>query len=151
MMKSIEEYTDYLFNCSFFDDSFDPEGHEDHLEAAWELYGTYAWQDIYPVWMNHLHTNCQTPEDVINFVNLYIYYEAADKPINDPVAFISYLFFRVDLDEYWEKAGDTFDGLAISVLSQAGLVDMMKDPYYVPWKDERILNGVAKWKNDNAQ
>ena len=151
MMKTIEEYTDFLFNCTFTDDSFDPEDHEEHLEASWELFKNYAWADIYPVWMQHLHSNCPTPSDVINFVNLYIYYEAADKPIPDPVEFISYLYFRVDMNEYWDEAGDMFDGLAISILSTAGLVDMMQDPYYTPLKDERILNGIANWKAEKAE
>ena len=54
-MKTIEEYTDFLFNCTFTDDSFDPEDHEEHLEVSWELFKNYAWADIYPVWMQRLH------------------------------------------------------------------------------------------------
>ena len=42
-MKSIQEYTDYLLNCCFMDDSFDPEDHEDHLKASWELFENYSW------------------------------------------------------------------------------------------------------------
>ena len=149
-MKSIEEYTEYLFNCTFTDESFDPEDHEDHLEVSWELFDNYDWADIYPIWMQRLYSNCQTPDDVINFVNLYIYYDAADKPVSDPIEFISYLYYRVDMNEYWDKAGEMFDGLAISVLSTAGLVDIMEDPYYNPLKDERILKGISNWKNGVA-
>ena len=148
MMRTIEEFTDYLLGCSFTDDSFDPEDHEDHLQASWELFDNYSWEDIYPVWRQYLHTNCTTPADVINFVNLYIYYDAADKPVDDPIAFISYLYFKVDMDKYWDEAGDMFDGLAISVLSAAGLVDVMQNPYYNPLEDERILNGISNWEKD---
>ena len=149
-MKSIEEYTNYLFNCSFADDSFDPEDHEEHLKTSWELFENYSWEDIYPVWMQYLHSNCSTPEDVINFVNLYIYYEAADQPIKDPIGFISYLYYKVDMDKYWDDAGELFEGLAINILSKQGLVNMMEDPYYDPLKDKRILDAISNWKKKNT-
>lgn len=142
-VMSIEEYTDYLLNCCFADDSFDPEDHEDHLKASWELFEKYPWEDIYPVWMRHLHTECLTPADVINFVNLYIYYEAEELEIPDPLDFVSYLYYRVDMDLYWDEAGDLFEGLAINILSNHGLIDIMEDVYYDPTKDERILSRIA--------
>lgn len=146
-MKSIEEYTDYLLNCCFTDDTFDPENHEDHLEASWELFKNYSWKDIYPVWIRHLHENCHTPTDVINFVNLYIYYDVANKKIPDPLDFISYLYYRVDMDLYWDDAGELFEGLAINILSNNGLVNMLENPYYDPTKDERILSRITVLKN----
>jgi hypothetical protein len=111
------------------------------------LFDNYAWADIYPVWVQYLHTKCETPEDVINFVNLYIYYEAANQAVPNPVEFISYIFFKVDMDKYWDEAGELFDGLAINILSKQGLVNMMENPYYSPLKDERILSGISTWKN----
>ncbi|MGN0645423.1 MAG: hypothetical protein ACI4J9_00465 [Mogibacterium kristiansenii] len=146
-MKTIDEYTNYLFNCCFTDDAFDPEDHEDHLKMSWELFDNYSWEDIYPVWVEYLHTKCDTPEDVINFVNLYIYYEAADQTVPNPIEFISYLYFKVDMDKYWDEAGDLFDGLAINILSKQGLVNTMENPYYNPLKDERILSGISAWKS----
>ena len=142
-MKSIEEYTDYLFHCSFTDDSFDPEEHEEHLKTSWDLFEKYNWADIYPVWMRHLHEKCSTPEDVINFINLYVYYEAADFPIDDPFEFIGYIYSRIDMDKYWDEAGDLIDSLAINILSNQGLVNLMENPYYSPLKDERILNAMS--------
>ena len=150
-MKSIEEYTDYLFNCSFTDDSFDPENHEEHLRASWELFEHYAWKDIFPIWIKYLHSKCPTPEDVINFVNLYVYYEASDRPLDDPIEFIGYLYSKVDIDKYWDQAGELSEGLAINMLSRQWLINIMKDPYYVPLKDERILSAISKWKNNNAE
>ena len=148
-MKSIEEYTNYLLGCRFTDDDFDPEDHEDHLKHSWELFDRYSWEEIYSVWMRHLHSNCPAPEDVINFVNLYIYYEAPDRSIPDPIAFISYLYYRVDMNIYWDEAGELFDGLAIRILSKSGLVNMMEDPYYSPLKDTRILKGISDWKGNS--
>lgn len=150
-MKTIEEYTKYLLNCCFTDDNFDPEGHEDHLKVSWELFEDYPWEKIYPVWIQHLHTECLTPADVINFVNLYIYYEAADLKIPNPLDFVSYLYYRVDMDKYWDEAGELFDGLTIRIFSNHCLINMMEDPYYMPTKDERILNRVNAFKNSKEQ
>ena len=149
ILKTIEEYTNFLLNCCFTDDSFDPENHEDHLKTSWELFENYSWDKIYPVWMNHLYKNCTTPEDVINFVNLYIYYEATEQPINDPVRFIGYLYYKVDMDKYWDKAGELFDGFAISILSKNGLVNIKVDPYYNPLQDTRILKEINTFKEEN--
>ena len=99
-MKSIQEYTDYLFNCRFTDENFDPQDHEDHLKTSWELFESYDCNSIYPAWLNHLYNNCHTPEDVINFVNLYIYYEASENSLDNPLGFIGYLYYRVDMDEF---------------------------------------------------
>ena len=149
-MKTIEEYTNYLLNCCFTDDSFDPEGHEDHLKASWQLFENYTWEEIFPVWMDHLYINCTTPEEVINFVNLYIYYEAADRPIKDPIKLIGYLYYKVDMDKYWDEAGELFEGLAINILSKCGLVNVMLDPYYNPMKDSRILYEINKLNLNNG-
>lgn len=150
-MKTIEEYTDYLFNCRFTDDTFDPEDNEEHLKMSWELFDNYSWEEIYPVWIRHLHKECATPDDVINFVNLYVYYDAADMKIPDPIKFVSYLYYRVDMDAYWDKAGELFDGLTISILSKHDMINMTADPYYNPLKDERILTGISNWKSGEFQ
>ena len=149
-MKTIEEYTNYLRNCCFTDDSFDPEEHEDHLQASWELFENYSWEEIYPVWMKHLYMNCKTPEEVINFVNLFVYYEAPDRPICDPIKFIGYLYYKVDMDKYWDQAGELFEGLAIGLLSKSGLVDPIADPYYNPMKDSRILKMITALEKEKT-
>lgn len=146
MMKSIEEYSGYLLNCCFTDESFDPEDHEDHLKVSWELFENYPWENIYPVWRRHLHEKCPTPADVINFVNLYIYYDAGNKEIPDPLGFVSYLYYRVDMDLYWDEAGELFEGLTINILSKHGLINMIEEPYYNPLEDERIRSRVCRLK-----
>ncbi|MDD7409040.1 MAG: hypothetical protein SOV71_02680 [Anaerovoracaceae bacterium] len=146
MNNSIEDYTAYLFGCKFADDAFDPDGQEDHLKKSWELFDLYSWSEIFPVWFQYLQQKCKIVPDVINFVNLYIYYDAADKPISNPIEFISYLYYRVDMDQYWDEAGDLFDGLAINILSHNGYLDIEKDPYYTPLKDERIQRFISDWK-----
>lgn len=50
------------------------------------------------------------------------------------------------MDQYWDEAGDLFDGLAINILSHNGYLDIEKDPYYTPLKDERIQRFISDWK-----
>ena len=147
MPKSIEDYTDELFGCRFADDSFDPEGKEDHLKESLELFEHYTWAEVFPVWFRHLREKCLTASDVINFANLYVYYDAGRRPVPCPIEFIGFLYSKVDMDVCWDEAGDLFDGLAISVLSNSGCRNFEEDPYYSPLKDERILRAVTEWKN----
>lgn len=146
MNKSLDEYISYLFGCNFADEAFDPEDHEEHLKESWKLMGDYSWADIYTVLKQYLHENCHTPAEVINFVNLYIYYECTDNIIDEPISFISYLYYMVDMDQYWDEAGELFEGLAIRILTNSKLVNLMEDPYYSPLKDERIVSGISRWK-----
>ncbi|MDO4493693.1 MAG: hypothetical protein Q4C53_07410 [Clostridia bacterium] len=146
MKKSLDEYIHCLFGCNFADETFDPEGQEDHLKESWKLMDDYSWADIYPALVQYLQENRHTPAEVINFVNLFIYYEFADHAIDDPIAFVSYLYCMVDMDRYWDEAGELFDGLAIRILTTGKLVDPMENPYYSPLKDERIVSGIAHWK-----
>ena len=150
MSKEIYSISKYLLECDFMDDRFDPEGNEEHLNAADDLLSLYPWQDIYPVWEDFLFNHCTTPEKVINFVNLYIYYGASDYPIPNPLQFVGYIYYMVDMDKYWDEAGELFDGLAIRLLSYGKLVDILEDPYYSPLKDKRIEAKIAEWKKKKA-
>ena len=138
--------TKYLFDCDFFSDSFDPEDHEDHLECAEKLLSTYPWNDIFYAWNRYLRNNCQTPESVINYCNLFSYYGGQDQFIQDPYDFLGYIFYMVDIDKYWDDAGEFLDGLSISILEKAGKISTVKDPYYQSWHDPEILKAVEKYK-----
>jgi hypothetical protein len=146
MINDIKNITKYLFNCDFFNDDFDPEGKEEHLDMAHELQEKYPWSDIIDEWHNYLYTNCRTAEDVINYANLFFYYEGADEYNPDPYKFIGYLYARVNMDTYWEQAGDLFDSIAIDILSNQQLINLAEDPYYNPLKDKNIIDEIARWK-----
>lgn len=55
------------------------------------------------------------------------------------------------MDLYWDEAGDLFEGLAINILSNHGLIDIMEDVYYDPTKDERILSRIAALNDSVVQ
>ncbi len=145
MNENIYNATQYLFRCDFFSDSFDPEGNEEHLDKAGNLLKEYSWAEIFPIWSDFLHTQCPTAKDVINFVNLFMYYGATDQIIPDPYDFVGYILSKVDLDKYWDIAGDTIDSLCNSVLQKAGKVSLVSDPYYQAWKDPKVLEVIEKY------
>ncbi len=151
MIESIKDVTKYLFNCDFFSDDFDPEDHEEHQIKAEELMRSYKWEDIIQEWTDYLYKNCHTPEEVINFASLFFYYGGADNYVPEPYKFIGYLLYRVDYQKYWEEAGDLIDSIAIEVLEYQGLISLMNDPYYSPFKDPNILNEVDHWKKTDSE
>lgn len=147
MLNNIKEITNYLFNCNYFDDSFDPEGNEIHLDKAQELQEQFPWNDIIVEWHNYLYNNCNTPEEVINFANLFFYYEGADSFNPEPYKFLGYLYAKVDMDIYWEQAGDLFDSIAIDILQHQLLINLNDNPYYSPLNDENIIQEINVWKS----
>jgi len=146
MKQTIKEVTDYLFCCEFMDDSFDPDGNEIHLDTAQELFESYPWNDIIQEWHNYLYTNCHTPHEIINFANLFYYYDGANDYNPDPYRFLGYLYAHVDMDTYWDEAGELFDSIAISILENQLLISTSEDPYYNPLKDPKILLEIERWK-----
>ena len=146
----LEMSTTYLFGCDFFDEKFDPEGNEEHLECAEEIMDSFLWGDVFQSWNNYLHKNCYTPEDVINFCNLFSYYGGQDNIIPDPYEFIGYIYYMVDMDRYWDEAGEFLEGLSISILEKSGDITITSDPYYQPWKDPKVLAVVKKYTENNS-
>jgi hypothetical protein len=148
MITSIYDTTLYLFSCNFFDDSFDPEGQEEHLDRAYELQKSYPWIDIITEWHNYLYNKCKTPEEVINFANLFFYYEGVSNYNPEPYKFLGYLYAKVDMDIYWDIAGDLFDSIAIDVLQNQCLIDLTENPYYNPLEDSNVIVEIDKWKQN---
>lgn len=145
MQESIKDITEYLYNCNFLDDNFDPENEEYHLDKANELCCTHQWNEIIEEWHKYLYEKCRTPEAVINFANLFYYYGGADRYNPEPYKFLGYLYKNVDMDVYWDNAGDLFDSIALNVLQNQGLIDIKNDPYYNPLEDKHILKEIDKW------
>lgn len=149
MNNNISDITQYLFNCNFFDESFDPENEEVHLDKAQELQSTYPWIDIITSWHDYLYTSCHSADEIINFANLFFYYEGADSFNPEPYKFLGYLYAFVDMDIYWDQAGELFESIAIDILSRQQLIDICENPYYNPLEDSNILKEVEIWKENS--
>lgn len=142
----LHDATSYLFGCDFFDDDFDPEGKEEHLECAEELLSSYSFNDIFAEWNKYLHDNCKTSEDVINFCNLFAYYGGQDYYIPEAYDFVGYIYYMVDIEREWDNVGDFLDGFCNAILERAGKISLSRDPYYQSWKDPKVLAVIAKYK-----
>ncbi len=138
--------TSYLFEVNFFSNDFDPEGHEEHLLRAQKLLESCAWSDIFSAWSDYLFMRCQTPEEVINFANLFFYYGGHEQFITEPYDFLGYIYYRVDIEKYWDKAGEFLDELAVSILEKAGEISTINNPYYQSFKDPKMLEAIKKWQ-----
>jgi len=112
------------------------------LEATVDkLISKFTWPRVYETWIEYLHTKCKTDADVVNFAQNYFDY-AHDRHIPDPIHFIAYLHYRVNTLEN-DDAMQIFDSLAIAVLENAGLLDMMQTPLYTAERDPRIQAEIA--------
>ena len=111
---------------------------------AQTLITQYTWPVVYQEWSHYLYTKCPTDEDVVRFAHNYFDY-GYDKPIPDPLQFIAYFYYRVNVLDN-QDAFDIFDSLAIKVLPAAGLVDLIEEPLYAAETDPRIQAEIENWK-----
>ena len=146
---NLKEMTEYLFNCNFFSDDFDPEGNETHLQCAEELLSSWSFNDVFKEWNKFLREKCHTPESVINFCNLFSYYGGQDYYISNAYDFVGYIYYMVDIEKYWDECGDFLDGLCISILAKSGDISLSKNPCYQSWTDPKVLARVEKYRLRN--
>lgn len=136
----LQKTSEYILSQDAMRDYSDEEIIE--LEALVEkLISQHTWPKVYEAWMEYLHTKCKTDEEVINFAQNYFDY-AREMHIPDPIHFIAYLYYRVDAHKN-SYAFDIFDSLAITLLPNAGLVDIMDTPNYAAEADPRIQAEIA--------
>ena len=144
--ESLQKDMQYLFECNFFDDSFDPEGNEEHQNLAETVLERYNWDDIYNWFFQYLTVDCKSAESVFNALNLYWCYCFDEYPVRNPYELIGYILFRIDLNVYWDEYGDFTDSFANVILQQTGNLDITRDPYYQCWKDPLVLKAIDEWK-----
>ena len=144
--ESLQADMKYLFDCNYFDDSFDPEGNEEHQDFAEAVLAEYTWEDIYNWFFLHLTTDCTSAESVFNALNLYWCYCFDEYPVRNPYELIGYILARIDLNDYWDVYGDFIDSFANVVLQKTGNLDLVKNPYYQCWKDPVVIKAVEEWK-----
>lgn len=144
--KFIKAETDYIFNYDFNDSSIPEDVEDAYLDRATALLDNYQWADIFTCWFDYLKENCHTPEEVINWANLFYWYGGFEKPIPDPYEFLGYLYFKVDVSKYVNEAQTVFDGIAIGILEKIGKVSLIDNPNYAPECDPEIIAAVERWK-----
>ena len=110
-----------------------------------KLIAKYTWPVVLDEWIKYLHTKCKTEAEVVTFAQNFFDY-ARDRYIPDPIHFVAYLHYRVNTLEN-DDAMQIFDSLAISVLENAGLLDMMQTPLYTAEMDPRIQAEIAVIKS----
>lgn len=137
-----------LFNQDYFSDEFEPEGKVEQL--AEEVLNDYTEDEIYNWFYNHLVSSCHTAQEVYNAINLYYCYSFDKIHINDLYDFLGYIFWKIDVENNWQEYGDFTDSFAIGLLERAGLVDLVVNPYYQSWHDEKIKNSIENWRTKSA-
>ena len=146
-VKDLSKEANYLFNLNFYKDLTSDEIEDTYLDYVDTLLNNYNWFDIFNSWFDYLKTSCPNDDDVINWANLFLWYDGCEHPIPDPYEFLGYLFYRVDVSKNAD-AQHIFDSISISVLEKIGKVDIVSDTTYTPESDPEILKAVAKWKNN---
>lgn len=149
--ERIYNETDYLFNCDFMSDEFDADDSYEHYDRAQELLKNHKWSTIFSIWFDYLKNKCDTPEKTINFLNLFLYYGGTDEAIKNPYEFIGYIYYKIDLDKYWDVAGELLEGITISILENSGVVNTVQNPYYSPLEDPEIIASKQRWRNKDEQ
>ncbi len=147
-MKDLKDYTNYLFNCQFNSADFDPEGKENHLDIAEEMKEKYSWKKIIVEWVAYLYEKCNTPQQVLNYCNLFIYYGGADNYVPDVYKFSGYLIYKTETLLADSDVFNLIDGLIISILEYQGLINLNDNPYYSIEKDEKIIFEKKKWEEN---
>ncbi len=146
-LEYIKAETDYLFKYNFNDTSISPEVEDAHLQRAEDLLDNYEWNDIFACWFSYLKKKCQTPEEVINWANLFYWFGGESKPIANPYKFLGYLYYKVDSIKYAEACQTVFDGIVIGILEKIGDISLSSNPSYAPEQDTRITQAKEKWEN----
>lgn len=144
-MKKLEAYTNYLFNCNFNSENFDPDGNETHLDIVEKIREEYPWTQIIEEWTTYLYEKCITPQEVLNFCNLFIYYGGTDNYVPNPYKFSGYLLYKLNVLLDDSNIFNLIDGLIISILQYQGLVNLNNNPYYSIEKDNNIITAKEKW------
>ncbi|SDA38992.1 hypothetical protein SAMN02910275_00152 [Butyrivibrio sp. INlla18] len=135
----LKKTTEYIFSLDWDKDFTDKEL-DDLDQLVEDLITKYGWNDVYQAWCEYLHKNCKDDWSVVNFA-LHFFDYAHDRYIPDPVHFIAYLYYRVDTKTN-SRAFDIFDSLAITILPNAGLLDMTEESNYAAETDPRIQSEI---------
>lgn len=140
-MKITKEICKTLFNHDFL--KLNSEDKEKLDQLAVETLSDNSWEDVYSYFDQYLRTECNTEDDVINYVFLFIRYVGLNFNIPsqyDPYDLIGFILSKVDLEKRWDDC-DSFDDFA----NQALRIDLYRDPWYQFWRDPKVIEAAEKY------
>ena len=144
----LTEMITYLFSRYWDEDLSDDE--IDKLEQdADDLVAEFGWPDVYNTAVNYLHTECLTPESVINFASNYWTYGWYENPIPDPHRLLGYFYYRVNYETEKYDVMDILDSLATTILPKAGFpeTNLVLNTQYMPENDPKIRDEVERFRS----
>lgn len=110
----------------------------------------FSWDDAYACFNTYLRNECQTEDDVINYVRFFVHYFGLKFKIPseyDPYDLVGYIYSMVDLEKRWEDCGGDFDDFANEALK----IDLYHNPYYQFWRDPKIIEIADKYKKERIK
>lgn len=131
--------------------SLDPEADytdeelEQYDDLSDKLIRQYTWPEVYKAWSNYLYTQCPSEQDVIWFAHNFFDY-SPDHSVSDPIHFVAYLYYRVDTSGN-EDAYQIFDSVAMKVLENSGIINMMNTPLWTAETDPRIQAEISAFRS----
>ena len=146
-MKTIEEITNKLFGIDFEKDLEDDNVSDIYETMAKDLIKNNKWSDVYTCWYEYLITNCKTEEEVLNFANLFCFYEGYKQFIPNAVEFCSFFYANISFDNY-PDALDILDSITCEVFINSNVYpnSSLYFDEYIPTNDTIVINAVNKWK-----
>ena len=145
--KELYKKIKYLFDRYWDDDLSDAD--QDKLEQyADDLVEKFGWSEVYNATVDYLHTECVTPDSVINFASNYWTYGWYENPIPDPHRFLGYLYYRVNYETERYDVMDILDSLATTILPKAGFpeANLVLNTQYMPENDPKIRDAVEQFR-----
>ena len=137
-----KKINDYL-SSKWDDDNFPEENSHRLLDEMEEVISKEGWKNIYPIMKNYLVNQCKTPDEIINWYNLFWDCAGYKKlPVPEPYKLVAYLYYKVDVNKY-VNAFTILDSIAMSILP----VDMIKEPCYAANADSKILKIIDDYKS----
>lgn len=143
----IEEITSKLFNVDYEKDFEDDNVSEEYLKLSKRLINKYSWHNVYLCWYNYLIKNCNTEKEIINFANLFWFYEGYKQYIPNAIDFCAYFYANISIEIYIENE-PVIDGISWNVLTNSGIYS--KNELYFenfePYNDKNIIEAIKKYK-----
>ena len=143
--KHLQDETNYLFNIDFNNEDLTEDQEDEYLNHLENLLKNYTWNEIFTCWFDYLKNNCKSDNDILNWANIFFWYDGHTYPIPNTFDFLGYLYYRIDVTKNMD-AQHIFDSIAIPILEKLGEADIVADPCFAPESHPKIKQAVDKWR-----